>query len=87
MTAPHPSRALAFEWDENNEDKLARRNIHATDVEHVWANRPRYQKNKTSGTAAWKMIGRDAGGRTLCIGVLWADANDRILRAIFGWPV
>jgi len=86
LSVPHPSKAHAFEWDEDNEDKLALRKISAADVEHVWLGGPTYLRNKRSGTANWKMIGRDTGGRELCIGILWADSETRILRAVFGWP-
>ena len=87
MSTPHPARAIEFEWDENNEDKLAERNILPSDVEYVWANRPKYERNKNTGSATWRMIGKDRGGRTLRIGIRWADERERRLRAIYAWPV
>ena len=49
-------------------------------------NRPEYRRNKRAGSAQWLMVGRDDRGRELVIGVLWADVDERVLRAITGWP-
>jgi uncharacterized DUF497 family protein len=83
----HPSTATDFEWDEGNEEKLAARGILPQDVEHVWANRPQYRRNKRRGTAPWMTTGRDGGGRTLKVGILWADEGQGFLRAITGLVV
>lgn len=81
----HPATAEWFEWDEWNEQKLEARGIRPQEVEGVWANRPRYKKNKRSGTATWMMVGKDPySGKVLSIGVLWADEDARVLRAIHG---
>ena len=55
----HPSTAVGFEWDEANEDKLAKRGIRFHEVEGVWRNEPRYYRNKKTGGAVWMMIGVD----------------------------
>lgn len=84
----HPSSAVAFQWDEANEDKLARRGIRPWEVERLWANAPRYVRNKRAGTAVWMMLGRDPhSGRRLKIGILWADERGGILRAIHGLEI
>ena len=70
-SSPHPATARAFDWDEHNVAKLEKRG---------------YRRNKRTATATWLMIGRDDGGRSLAFGILWQDENDRILRAITGWP-
>lgn len=81
---PDPRTAVAFEWDSRNIDKLAKRQIRLEDVEAVFTNRPRrFLRNKRSGTATYLMIGKDDSGRSLTIGVLWADQPER---AVTGWP-
>lgn len=83
----HPSTAIGFEWDENNEWKLEQRGIYAEDVEHVFDNEPSFLKNKRSGAARWPMDGRDAAGRRLRICILWGDEDVGTLRAITGWKL
>jgi hypothetical protein len=79
----HPATASAFDWDNGNEDKLAHRGIKPHEVEGVWGNKPRYRRNKKSGTATWMMEGTDpASGKRLRVGITWADESERILRAI-----
>jgi hypothetical protein len=82
-----PQTATGFQWDAGNLSKLAARNITKDDVEAVFAGRPRWSRNKRRGTAEWLMTGPDGSGRRLTIGVLWADEQRRVLRAITGWPV
>lgn len=90
-TPRHPGTAVRFDWDEHNEAKLALRNITPGDVEEVfegaWGEKPLFKRNKKAGTARWMMFGRDRGGRRLRIGVLWADEEERVLRAIHGLPL
>jgi len=79
----HPATAVGFEWDKDNEDKLAERGIKASEVEGVWGNKPRYGRNKKVGSATWMMVGTDPdSGKKLKVGIIWADEGDRILRAI-----
>jgi hypothetical protein len=64
-------------------DKLALRNVRSDEVESIWANRPRYLRNKLEGSATWMMLGRDPrSGRQLRVGILWSDEREGILRAI-----
>lgn len=90
-TPPHPSSAVRFHWDECLEAKLAMRNITPGDVEDVfegvWGIDPQFKRNKKAGTARWMMIGRDRSGRWLRIGILWADEEERVLKAIHGLPL
>ena len=55
----HPSTAVGFDWDSANVGKLALRNVRPDEVEAIWANRPRYFRNKREGSATWMMLGRD----------------------------
>lgn len=87
LLARHPSTASEFSWDEHNEGKLLERDIRPEDVETVFLSDPQIFKNKRSGTAAWMMVGKDGRGRTLKIGVLWADERHGVLRAITAWEV
>jgi hypothetical protein len=78
----HPSTAVGFEWDHANEDKSAERG-RPHEVEGVWGNKPRYRRNKKTGSAVWMMIGVDPdSGKKLKVGIIWADEGERILRAI-----
>lgn len=83
MAQRHPATARGFDWDDGNEGKLGHRGIKPHEVEGVWGNRPRYRRNKRSGTARWMMEGMDPGsGKRLRVGIVWADEGERILRAI-----
>lgn len=82
---PHPASAEVFDGDRGNEGKLLRRAITRQDVETVHASRPRYVAT-SDRAATWLMVGRDRGGRELVIGVVWVDAERRVLRAVAGWP-
>ena len=87
----HPITAVAFDWKPHLEEKLALRNITPGDVEDVfhgiWGQQPEFKRNKKAGTARWMMTGRDRGGRWLRIGILWADEDARLLKAIHGLPL
>jgi hypothetical protein len=79
----HPTTAVGFEWDTGNVDKLAVRGILIQEVEGVWGNKPHYSRNKRSGSAIWMMVGKDpVSGKRLKVGIIWADEEERILRAI-----
>lgn len=79
----HPATALGFDWDHGNVDKLGERGILIHEVEGVWGNKPRYSRNKKSGSATWMMVGTDpVSGKKLKVGIIWADEDERILRAI-----
>jgi hypothetical protein len=53
----------------------------------TWGEEPEFKRNKKAGTARWMMTGRDRSGRRLRIGILWADEEERILKAIHGLPI
>ena len=42
----HPSRAVGFEWDDNNEGHLARHGITPDEAEQVVLNGPAWMRNK-----------------------------------------
>jgi len=74
---------VGFEWNQGNVDKLAERGILIQEVEGVWGNKPRYSRNKKGRSATWMMVGRDpVSGKKLKVGIIWADEEERILRAI-----
>jgi hypothetical protein len=75
--------ASRFDWDDGNVDKLAERGVRPEEVEGIWANRPRYLRNKRTGSATWMMVGTDPrSGKRLRIGILWVDEEEGVLRAI-----
>ena len=80
----HPSQAEGFEWDDGNEDELARHHVNAVEVEQVFGNEPRWFKNRKSGSGDWQMLGRTHGGRILTIIVLWKE-EELTLRPVTGW--
>ncbi len=53
----------------------------------TWGEKPEFKRNKRAGTAQWMMTGRDRSGRWLRIGILWADEDARLLKAIHGLPL
>ncbi len=63
----HPAHAVGFEWDEENEEKLARHGIRPEEVEQVFLNGPAWVPNKKNRRGAWKMVGWTNEGRTLTI--------------------
>ena len=82
-----PGTALAFEWDDTNEDHLAEHGLLPHEVEEVFMNGATFRKNRRSAVGAWLMRGRTDAGRGLCVAVLWSDEEAGILRAITGWPI
>lgn len=79
----HPSSAARFDWDDGNVNKLAERDVRPEEVEGIWANRPRYFRNKRAGSATWMMVGSDPrSGKRLRIGIFWVDEEEGVLRAI-----
>lgn len=84
----HPSSAARFDWDDWNVSKLAERQVRPDEVEAIWANQPRYFRNKKAGSATWMMVGQDPrSGRRLRVGILWTDEKDGVLRAIHALEV
>lgn len=84
----HPITAIEFQWDEHNERELAAHDIRPAQVEQVFFDaNPQWAPNKKSAAGTWLMTGPDLGGRMLTISIMWADEDERILRAITGWRV
>lgn len=54
-------------------------------VEAIWANGPRYRRNKKNAAGTWLMVGRDDSGTTWTVAIKWSDEDERVLRAITGW--
>jgi hypothetical protein len=63
----HPSEAEGFDWDDGNEDELARHHITPHEVEQVFDNEPTWGANKRLAAGKWLMVGRTNGGRVLTI--------------------
>jgi len=81
----HPSRAIGFEWDENNENHLARHGITPNEAEQVVLNGPAWMRNKKGRSGDWKAVGITDGGSALTI-IVAVNSNDGVLRVITGWP-
>lgn len=80
-----PRSAVAFDWDSENEAKLALRGITPDQVERLFENSPDLYRGKRRGTARWMMEGQDpVTGKWLRIGLVWKDRRAGILRAIHG---
>jgi|SRR5712691_11515643 len=84
MTAGHPSQALVWEWREGDEDELHAHRITPEEVYEIWANRPKFARNKRRRAGDWKMMGRTNGGRKLTVVVRY-ESDGRSLRPITGW--
>lgn len=83
-----PRTAVAFDWDDANEFKLAARGVLPVEVERVFDNSPVFYRGKRKGTARWMMQGQDpVTGRRMRVGVLWKDAKAGVLRAIHVLPL
>ena len=82
--AGHPSQALVWEWREGDENELHEHRISPEEIYQVWANRPKFARNKRRRVGDWKMMGKTDGGRKLMI-VLRYYVTIRSLRPITGW--
>jgi len=60
-------RVLELEWDDRNEDEVARHRITPEEVEQVMHNDPAFFKNKRGRAASIVMIGPTNGGRCLFV--------------------
>lgn len=80
----HPEEAEAWEWDEGNESHLAAAGISPIEVEDIFANGPKWVRNRSHRSGDWKMMGLTRGGRPLTI-VLKLHVDRRTLRPITGW--
>ena len=80
----HPSEAHAYEWDEGNEDELARHRIDEAEVMQVFDGSPVWVPNRKHRSGDWKMMGLTTAGRRLTIVLRWYE-DRRTVRAITGW--
>ncbi len=74
---------LAF--DDENEEKLAKRGIFPEDVLDVLGRRHLVLRNKRRGRGAYKIVGRDRSGRILTI-ILERTSARATWRPVTGWP-
>ena len=73
-----------WEWNEGNQQELARHHITPDEVEQVAENEPTWARNKRNRAGKWLMIGRTFGGRALTIVIALGEAGTSA-RAITGW--
>ena len=81
MSSPQ-IRDLAF--DDENEDKLARRNISPEDVHDILAQPHVLVRNRRHRRGVYKIVGRDAGGRVLTV-ILEQTRIRTTWRPVTGW--
>lgn len=67
------------------EHMLDRHGIRDWEVDEVFANGPRFFRNKNSGSGDYVMTGRTDAGRPLLVIVLWRDERAGELRALTAW--
>ena len=79
-----PDDAEDLQFDEANEEHLARHGITPAEAMEVWLDDPVFAPNRKGLAATWLMVGRTAGGRALTIAVLGIEQL-RVLRPITGW--
>ena len=80
----HPTHAEEWEWDEGNETELWRHGVVPREIEEVFANGPRWARNRRGRPADWKMMGVTNGGRLLTVVVRYDPAR-RWLRPVTAW--
>lgn len=78
-------RVDELEFDEHNEDELARHGIDPLRVYAVVTGRPLFVRNKRGRAAAYKVIGPDSGGTMLTIAIAATAVSGR-WRPVTGWP-
>lgn len=78
LNLSHPEDAIWIEFDEANENHIARHGVLAEEVWQVFEDDPLWAKNKRNMTAAWLMIGRTYGGRPLVIFVTYDEGRECI---------
>jgi len=74
-----------LEFDEHNEEELARHGIDPLQVYAMLAGRPLFVRNKRRRAATYKAIGLDSSGAMLTIAIT-ATAVPRRWRPVTGWP-
>jgi uncharacterized protein len=79
-----PWDATGFEWDEHNEDHLAKHGIMPWEAEEVFLNDPVWVPDTRHGHDRFKMVGRTAGGRALTVVVQIKDGGATV-RPFTSW--
>lgn len=74
-----------WEWDEANLGYLGRHGMGRRTVLQVAAGRPRFRRNKRGRSAAYLMIGPDAGGTVWTVCVVEREGTAGVWRAFNGW--
>ena len=70
----------AFEWDENNETKIARR-IDPAEIDEILENAHTIIRNKNRRAGTYRLIGRSLGGRGITV-VLAPTGQSKIWRPV-----
>lgn len=73
-----------LQFDEDNEEKLARRQISPFDAYDVLHGKPKFFRNKRRRSGIYKMIGPDRGGRMLSI-VIRPTGVAGVWQPVTGW--
>jgi len=73
-----------LEFDDENEEKLARRDISPEDVLDMLAQPHILARNRRHRRGAYKIVGRDAGGRILTV-ILERTRIRNTWRPVTGW--
>jgi len=74
-----------LEFDEHNEDELARHGIDPLQVCAVLADQPLFVRNKRGRAATYKVIGPDSSGTMLTVAIAATAVRSR-WRPVTGWP-
>ena len=77
----HPCTAEHLEFDEGNEGHVTKHGISVSELMQVFAGDPLWSRNVRGHTAAWRMIGRTAGGRAV-VAVVVYDEGRRSVRPV-----
>lgn len=71
-----------WEWDDDLVDHLARHRVRPSDVLDVWAESPKYRRNKKGRAASHQMIGPDRGGAFFAVFIREVDPDEGRWRVI-----
>ena len=79
-----PPRVDELEFDEHNEEELARHGIDPTRTYEVLAWQPLFVRNKRGRAAAYKVIGPDSSGTMVTIAIATTTVRGH-WRPVTGW--
>src|SRR5258708_39465744 len=92
MRIPHTANGgcgvyvAEWEWDEDNEEHIARHGVLPAEIEQVRWGKPKFRRNRTSRAATHQMIGPDEGGRVVAVFIVERTTVPGRRRAIAARP-